>query len=1393
MPLPKVGRKAPITLLVVLLLLVNSPPTVPTPLLPPSSLRSRGRMMSAQIRGSALAGVLPCLPRATVHPHVGHGRPSVFGGPGGPLGYHPAKSTSHFRVNPLNIVVASHNLGFGISEPESMEALELSWLRRGIDIIALQEVWRDRRLKASFNGSHYAFIVGPKDKQGRACAFAAKLSLITARGRPEHLSPSPRIMTLRWRTLGIALVNGYAPTLSGGDEQEREAFWSTLDNTTSQVVSEYRRTFLCGDFNAHLEIPGQPPAISLDPNAMRLGEVMRYADMSVCNWKGGTRPPHCHTFKGNSAIPSSTVDYIAIGTPLLHHIRSFSLVSHLPSYPKISSHKLALVHAQFPAKRQRQDRPQPVCRGPLFSEKATASTVDLAYGNLLRAFAQYEAKSALVIPTLNVNYVSDYSTQLAALIQEVKEAGHRDPEAVTSDHLRRLEERYKKSRDKDKEDALELFTREIDELFSSPEQHLVYKALRKALRSSGAIGHHTSQHTKVVLFEHFRELLGSATTNPDLVLDPCERPLKPSVREHVPDVPPKRLFTDGSFFEDLGLCGWSVVDAEHQVNRCGNVPHHDTFPFRDFKITAKEFHCGFAETYAILEALRAFPHLSVVIYTDAESCIKVFDTLESLEVADFREVSYGHLWKEIRALSRWRKVRVEKVPAHAGVEYNEEADVLAKFGAFLPNGAARILRCPTDPWWKALLRTASHLGPDDSARGRVYASNLILQSFPYFPSLTLIPRRFTPPLPPLEPRDDPPDRHEIITAIGSLSEVAEGADQIPAEIVKDPTFTDAIESLITLIWRTCDVPVDWQRTIMLGLRKDSRKPLGKDNCRGISLTSIPSRVLTSIIKTRAAAADILAQQFGFRRAHNCPQAQLIVRQLLHSSKANGRPLVLAFIDFRKAFDSIDRSKLRQVLGLYGLGNTTITLVERLWEDEVVVRFPDGTYSDPLLTRVGTKQGCVFSPLAFNLYINLGLSRALSGMTGVPALDTWGNEDTLKALLYADDLVLFATSSEEMSRNLEVLTAAMSPLGLKINHTKTHVMFNSVYGYCSQDTTTGYFSRMDKKQQVKGRHPLYSRTRITHSQGEQPCLHTSPRAPCLGCPYSSCPYVTKHDAALAPGQLRDHMSGRHHISVTLRPLPEALLEETSDDPVLRNTVPVSKAPRGLEGAAPRPPVTVQGHHIAPVLHFEYLGSFISSDGSLRKEAVARSINANWAFKKLPEGLWKSDLPLWIKWELYKHLILPILVYGTEAWAPTEEDVAVLESTLIRHIRAMTGMGWHSKVVYGVHTRVLPPRSSISAVADFPSMSDILRTSRLRLYGQIARAGPYSFIGKWVHSTVWVECSAPRGPKACGWSQMISDDLLALNLNASHTFALADWRERIKYQPRGPKRPETSDWL
>ena len=212
--------------------------------------------------------------------------------------------------------------------------------------------------------------------------------------------------------------------------------------------------------------------------------------------------------------------------------------------------------------------------------------------------------------------------------------------------------------------------------------------------------------------------------------------------------------------------------------------------------------------------------------------------------------------------------------------------------------------------------------------------------------------------------------------------------------------------------------------------------------------------------------------------------------------------------------------------------------------------------------------------------------------------------------------------------------------------------------------------------------------------------------------------------------------------------------------------------------------MQGTPLVPVLHFEYLGSFLSADGSLTKEIETRAQNSTTAFRKLPRGLWESEMALWIKWELYKHLIMPILLFGAEAWAPSTDDITRMESVLVRHIRCMTNLSWSSGPT--PEQRVLPPRSAIDAVGAFPSMESILQSARLRLYGQITRAGPYSFLGKWTYMITATDGFTPRGPKKIGWRAMVSGDLIEKGLSAADCFAIRDWKTTTSYEPRGPRR-------
>jgi len=89
-----------------------------------------------------------------------------------------------------------------------------------------------------------------------------------------------------------------------------------------------------------------------------------------------------------------------------------------------------------------------------------------------------------------------------------------------------------------------------------------------------------------------------------------------------------------------------------------------------------------------------------------------------------------------------------------------------------------------------------------------------------------------------------------------------------------------------------------------------------------------------------------------------------VRQAISAVIRAGHKIVLVFVDISKAFDTVSRKRMEEVLSLHGFGPTERSLLQRLWSDEVCRRFPDRSHGAPLKTKRDTKQGCVTSPALF---------------------------------------------------------------------------------------------------------------------------------------------------------------------------------------------------------------------------------------------------------------------------------------------------------------------------------------------------------------------------------------------------------------------------------------------
>ena len=171
------------------------------------------------------------------------------------------------------------------------------------------------------------------------------------------------------------------------------------------------------------------------------------------------------------------------------------------------------------------------------------------------------------------------------------------------------------------------------------------------------------------------------------------------------------------------------------------------------------------------------------------------------------------------------------------------------------------------------------------------------------------------------------------------------------------------------------------------------------------------------------------------------------------------PLFLCFIDLQKAYDSVDRTLLWQVLTRFGVPPQTIEVIRQFHDGmRACVRNDDGRCSEWFGVAQGLRQGCVLFPLPFNVFFAAILLVALerfSKDTGILAdvihlqeqPSKVGPETALKCvrraiwgMLYADDACIVSLSPRGLGRMMAVFVGVFGAFGLTISESKTETMF-----------------------------------------------------------------------------------------------------------------------------------------------------------------------------------------------------------------------------------------------------------------------------------------------------------------------------------------------------------------
>ena len=85
-----------------------------------------------------------------------------------------------------------------------------------------------------------------------------------------------------------------------------------------------------------------------------------------------------------------------------------------------------------------------------------------------------------------------------------------------------------------------------------------------------------------------------------------------------------------------------------------------------------------------------------------------------------------------------------------------------------------------------------------------------------------------------------------------------------------------------------------------------------NNCRGITLLSIPGKVLSIILLDHLKDfidLKLIEQQAVFRRNRSCSEQMFMVKNMIEQCIEFQQPILLNFVDFKKVFDSIHRESL----------------------------------------------------------------------------------------------------------------------------------------------------------------------------------------------------------------------------------------------------------------------------------------------------------------------------------------------------------------------------------------------------------------------------------------------------------------------------------------------------